>query len=187
MAGFFERPVVDVARDLLGTLLLVDGVGGTIVETEAYAREDPAAHSFNGPTARNQAMFGPSGRAYVYRSYGLHWCVNMVCLPGSAVLIRALDPSQGLDTMRARRGTDDGRLLCRGPGRLCQALGITGALDGADLDAPPFELRPGTRPGGIVAGPRIGITKGVNTEWRFCVAASGALSRPARHTLGKGC
>lgn len=180
---FFRRPAHLVAPDLIGATLLVDGAGGLIVETEAYDHEDPASHSFAGRTARNAAMFGPAGRAYVYRSYGIHWCLNFVCgaaPTGCAVLIRALAPKAGIAAMQARRGMEDLRDLCRGPGRLCQALGITGALDGQPLDRPPFAL--GAREGvfGVVAGPRIGITRGVETPWRFGLAGSPFLSRPFR-------
>lgn len=158
--------------------LLVDGAGGPIVEAEAYDRQDPASHSFRGPTARNRAMFGPVGHAYVYRSYGVHWCLNLVCgPPGSAVLIRALEPLHGLASMRARRLLDDARLLCSGPGRLCQALGITAALDGRPLDAPPFRLEAGARPVPVARGVRIGITKGVQTPWRYVLAGSPFVSR----------
>jgi len=179
--AFLSRPVTEVARGLIGGILLVDGVGGRIVETEAYDRTDPASHTFRGPTPRNAAMFGPVGRAYVYRSYGIHWCLNVVCgvEPGSAVLLRALEPLAGIEVMRARRGVADPRLLCRGPGRLCQALGITGALDGRAMDQPPFSLeQPGTT-FEIITGRRIGLTKGVATEWRFAVSGSAYVSRGA--------
>ena len=173
-----DLPAAMVAHDLIGATLLVDGVGGTIVETEAYDRTDPASHSFAGPTPRNAAMFGPVGHVYVYRSYGLHWCLNIVCgVAGSAVLIRALEPSAGVETMRARRGSNDLRVLCGGPGRLCQALGITGALNGASLDRPPFALLDRPAPVEVASGPRIGITKGVETAWRFVLAGSPFLSR----------
>ena len=141
--GFFDRSVHEVAPELVGAKLIFDGVGGTIVEVEAYDHEDPAAHGYRGRTARNASMFGPSGHAYVYRSYGVHWCLNFVCEAegvASAVLIRALEPTEGLDAMRTRRGLDDPRLLCSGPGRLCQALGITGEQDGLSLDRSPFEV-----------------------------------------------
>lgn len=177
-AAFFARPVVEVARDLVGALLLVDGVGGRIVETEAYARDDPASHSFRGPTARNAAMFGPPGRAYVYRSYGMHWCFNATCGEGSAVLLRALEPLAGLDAMRARRGLEADRLLCSGPGRLCAALGLTNARDGAALDAAPFRLVARTGAVEVAVGPRVGITKAAAVPWRFGLAGSRYLSRP---------
>ena len=175
--AFFDRPVVDVARDLLGVMLCVDGVGGVIVETEAYAQTDPAAHSFRGETARNRSMFGPFGHAYVYRSYGLHWCLNMVCQPGSAVLIRALEPTLGLGVMRCRRGTVD-RRLCDGPGKLCAALGVTRVLDGAALDGPPFHLERAVGPVMAATARRVGISQGVELEWRFGVSGSPWLSRP---------
>lgn len=155
-------------------------VGGTIVETEAYERGDPASHSFPGRTPRNAAMFGPAGRLYVYRIYGMHWCLNIVggTERGSAVLVRALEPTRGLDVMAARRGTADPRKLCAGPGRLAQALAVTGAQDGAALNEPPFALLRRTVEAGIVAGPRIGITKAAENPWRFCLAGSPYLSRP---------
>ncbi len=176
----FLAPVAEVAQMLIGTTLLVDGVGGLIVETEAYDRHDPASHTYRGPTPRNAAMFGPPGHAYVYRSYGMHWCLNLVCgpEPGAAVLIRALQPLYGLATMQARRGGIAERLACAGPGRLCQALGITAALDGLPLDHPPFRLLPPTTPCAIVAGPRIGITQARDTPWRFGLKGSRYLSRP---------
>ncbi len=178
-------PAPEVARALIGMKLLVGGVGGRVVETEAYDRDDPASHSFNGPTARNAAMFGPPGRAYVYRSYGLHWCLNVVCglAPGSAVLIRALEPEHGLELMRERRGPVSDRDLCRGPGRLCQALAITGALDGRPLDAR-RPSRSSDRVAGVevVTGGRIGITRGADTPWRFGLAGSRLLSRAMQAT-----
>jgi DNA-3-methyladenine glycosylase len=184
-AGFFERDVETVARELLGVRLLVAGVGGIIVETEAYDAQDAASHSFGGATARNAAMFGPPGKAYIYRIYGLHWCLNMVCSDGrsgSAVLLRAIEPEDGLEIMRTRRGGAADRLLCSGPGRLAQALGVDGGLNGAPLDRPPFQLRRSDRTVDIVAGPRIGISKAVDTNWRYCVAGSRFLSRPPGST-----
>ncbi len=178
---FFDRSVHAVAPELIGALLRVRGAGGRIVEVEAYDHEDPAAHGFGGRTERNASMFGPPGHAYVYRSYGIHWCLNFVCEgegTASAVLIRALEPTVGLARMRARRGVEDERLLCSGPGRLCQALGITRAEDGRALDAPPFELRPRTGPAEIVTGVRIGITKAADKPWRYGLAGSRFLSRP---------
>ena len=177
---FFTRPVVDLARLLLGATLLVDGIGGIIVETEAYGRDDPASHSFRGATARNAAMFGAAGHAYIYRSYGIHWCFNIVggAEPGSAVLVRALEPTTGLDAMRARRGIADPRLLCAGPGRLCQTLGLSAAHDGMALDRPPFALLPRAAEPSIVTGPRIGITRGSDSPWRFGLAGSRFFSRP---------
>src|ERR1700754_3044924 len=141
--AFFDRSVHRVAPDLIGVTLLFGGVGGTIVEVEAYHHTDPAAHSYNGPTPRNRVMFGPAGYAYVYRSYGIHWCVNFVCEEegsASAVLIRALEPTHGLAAMRRRRGLEDARSLCSGPGKLCEALGITIAHSALALDLPPYAL-----------------------------------------------
>lgn len=159
----------------------MNGVGGVIVETEAYDADDPASHSFGGPRARNLPMFGPAGRAYVYRIYGLHWCLNVVCdvaRPGSAVLIRALEPTLGLDRMRARRPAVPDRQLARGPGRLCQALGVTGVFNGADAGAPPFSWSPPATPASVVTGSRIGIRRGAETQWRFGLRGSPWLSRP---------
>src|SRR5438045_7967173 len=180
---FFARSVHDVAEELIGATFLFDGVGGKIVELEAYHHEDPAAHGYGGRTARNASMFGPAGHAYVYRSYGIHWCVNFVCeVEGiaDAVLIRALEPAQGLETMRQRRGLDDERLLCAGPGRLCQALGITRAQDGLPLDRPPFRVEQRRKRPEILRGPRIGITRAADLPWRYGLAGSRYLSRPLR-------
>lgn len=179
----FLAPSPEVATRLIGATLLVDGVGGRIVETEAYDREDPASHSHAGPTPRNASMFGPPGRAYVYRSYGLHWCLNLVCREvghGAGVLIRALEPTHGIELMRARRGVQALRLLCAGPGRVGQALGVTRALDGLPLDAAPFCLLPPEGAVEIVSGRRIGISKAVERPWRFGLAASPFVSRPFR-------
>jgi len=178
--SFFDRPVLKVASDLIGATLLFRGVGGIIAEVEAYHHTDPAAHSFNGQTARNAVMFGPAGHAYVYRSYGIHWCVNFVCEgegSASAVLIRALEPTHGIPTMRRRRGMKEERLLCSGPGRLCEALGIARTQDGLALDKPPFELRARSERLEIVAGARIGITKAVDLPWRFGLKGSRYLSK----------
>jgi DNA-3-methyladenine glycosylase len=175
--------VHEVAPDLIGVTLLVDGVGGRIVEVEAYDQEDPASHGFRGETPRNRAMFGPSGHAYVYRSYGIHWCLNLVCdEPGraDAVLVRALEPTHGLDAMRARRGLEAERMLCSGPGKLCQALGVTGEHDGLRLDEPPFELLARDGRPEIATGPRIGITQAAELSWRYGLAGSPYLSRPIR-------
>jgi DNA-3-methyladenine glycosylase len=179
---FFARNVHEVAPDLVGVVFLVDGVGGVIVEAEAYDGEDPASHGFRGRTQRNASMFGPPGHAYVYRSYGIHWCVNLVCGgegEPEAVLLRALEPTHGVEEMRARRGVHDARALCSGPGKLCQALGITREHDGLPLDAAPFDLRERTEAPEIVTGPRIGITQATERSWRYCLAGSPYLSRPA--------
>ncbi len=178
--GFFARSVHEVAPELVGCTLLVDGVGGRLVEVEAYDAEDPASHGFRGETARNRAMFGPPGHAYVYRSYGVHWCLNLVCgregVP-EAVLVRALEPTPGLERMRERRGLEDERLLCAGPGRLCQALGVTAAHDGLPLDTPPFGLLAAAEEVTVARGPRVGITRAADLSWRYGIAGSRFLSR----------
>jgi DNA-3-methyladenine glycosylase len=182
-AGFFARGVHEVAPELLGATLLVDGVGGRIVEVEAYDHDDPAAHGFRGRTERNAAMFGPAGHAYVYRSYGIHWCLNLVCDGegvAAAVLLRALEPTHGLEVMHARRGVDDVRLLAAGPGRLAQALGVTRAHDGLPLDRPPFELLARADVPSVVAAPRVGITRAAEEPWRYVVRGSRFVSRPPR-------
>jgi len=180
---FFARSVHEVAPDLIGVTLLFGGVGGPIVEVEAYDQEDPASHAFRGRTPRNAVMFGPPGYAYVYRSYGIHWCLNFVCAAegrAEAVLVRALAPARGLEEMRARRGGLADRALCSGPGKLCQALGITGADDGCALDEPPFALFERESGPEIVTGPRIGLTRAVDHPWRYGLAGSPFLSRPFR-------
>jgi DNA-3-methyladenine glycosylase len=181
--SFFDRSVHKVAPELIGATLLVEGVGGIIVEVEAYHHTDPAAHSYRGPTPRNQVMFGPPGVAYVYRSYGIHWCLNFVCEKegsASAVLIRALEPTQGLATMRRRRGMRDERALCSGPGKLCEALHVTDRHNGLALDRAPFELRAREAKPEIVVGPRIGITKAVDEPWRYGMKGSRFLSKGFR-------
>lgn len=175
--AFFLRPPEAVARDLIGATLLYHGVGGMIVETEAYHPGDPASHSFRGQTLRNGAMFGPPGTAYVYRIYGMHWCLNFVCTPGSAVLLRALAPTVGVDRMAERRGGLAPRLLASGPGRLCAALGITRDDDGKSLFEAPFRLIANDRTRSVRVGPRIGITKAVDEPLRFGLADSPYLSR----------
>jgi DNA-3-methyladenine glycosylase len=179
----FSQDSPQVARRLIGMRLLIDGVGGIIVETEAYDREDPASHSFSGPTPRNAVMFGPPGRAYVYLSYGIHWCLNFVCREaghGAGVLIRALEPTAGIAVMMDRRRQHSLRLLCAGPGRLGEALGVTRGLNGKRVDEPPFSLTPALGAAQVVCGPRIGISKAVEQPWRFGLAGSRYVSRPFR-------
>ena len=179
--GFFDRPVLKVAPDLIGATLMVGGAGGVIVEVEAYHHTDPAAHSYIGRTNRNAIMFGPAGFAYVYRSYGIHWCLNFVCEAegsASAVLIRALEPTAGIAAMRRRRGVPDERALCSGPGKLCEALGVTIKHNGLALDRAPFELRERAKKPEIAVGPRIGITKAVDAPWRYGLKGSKFLSKP---------
>lgn len=176
----FARHPVEVAKALIGARLTLAGVGGEIVETEAYHHEDPASHSYSGPTPRNEVMFGPPAHLYVYRSYGIHWCMNFVCwadAPGGAVLIRALEPTAGLPVMAERRGLTDLRALCSGPGKLCQALAVTREHNGMPLDHAPFALREGPRRG-VVTGPRVGITKAADVPWRFGETGSRFVSRP---------
>ena len=179
--GFFARSVHEVAPDLIGATFLVNGVGGIIVELEAYHHTEPAAHSFNGPTPRNRVMFGPPGFVYVYRSYGIHWCINFVCEKqgsASAVLIRALQPTRGIATMRRRRKLQDERSLCSGPGKLTEALAITHAQNGLPLDMPPIALYARVEKPEVVTGVRIGITKAAELPWRYGLKGSKFLSRP---------
>ena len=178
---FFVRSVHEVAPDLIGATLLFKGVGGIIVEVEAYHHTDPAAHSYRGRTERNAVMFGPPGFAYVYRSYGIHWCLNFVCEregSASAVLIRAIEPTKGIAAMERRRGMKDLRALCSGPGKICEALGITRAHNALALDAPPFQLSARAAPVKIVRGARIGITKAASKPWRYGLKDSKFLSKP---------
>ena len=179
--AFFARSVHAVAPELIGATLVVGGCGGVIVEVEAYHHTDPAAHSYRGPTERNAVMFGPPGYAYVYRSYGIHWCLNFVCEEegsASAVLIRALEPTQGLAAMRRRRDLSDARALCSGPGKLCEALGVSIKHNGLPLDRAPFELRARAKKPEIAIGVRIGITKAVDEPWRYGLQGSKFLSKP---------
>lgn len=175
---FFERDAVVVAKAMIGMEFRFHNTGGVIVETEAYRSDDPASHSFNGPTLRNRVMFGPSGHLYVYRSYGIHWCANIVCTSGSAVLIRALAPQTGVELMKMRRGTAALRNLCSGPGKLCQALAITGDIDGISVLEQPVLCRSGDPEAEIVSGPRIGISKAIDLPWRFGLKGSPHLSKP---------
>jgi len=182
-ADFFARDVARVAPDLIGCLLLVDEVGGVIVEAERYQQDDPASHSFRGPRGRAAVMFGPPGHLYVYRSYGIHWCANLVCEPegrGAAVLVRALAPTHDLPAMRARRPGRPDRLLCAGPGRLCEALGVDGMLDGVSAVAGDgrVALHAPAGPVDVVSGHRIGITRAADRAWRFGMRGSPFLSRP---------
>jgi DNA-3-methyladenine glycosylase len=184
LISFFDREVTLVARELLGATFLVENVGGVIVETEAYHPSDPAAHSFRGETERNRTMFQGPGRVYVYRSYGIHWCVNFVCGGAAAILIRALEPTAGIDVMTRRRGTGLARALCSGPGKLTEALAITKAHDGLMLDASPFTFIPARQQPPIVVGPRIGISKARELPWRFGIAESAYLSRRFAEPVG---
>lgn len=175
--------VHDAAPALIGWTLLVDGVGGRVVEVEAYAQDDEASHSFRGPTRRTEVMFGEPCRLYVYRSYGLHWCANVVCESpgrGAAILLRALEPTHGLEQMRARRGVEDSARLCAGPGRLTQALGIAAEHNGADLSRPPFELLPPREPTTVEQTPRIGISRAAEKPWRYLEAGTPHASRSPR-------
>lgn len=181
--SFFDRPVLDIAPELIGVTLLVNGTGGRIVEVEAYHHTEPAAHSYRGMTGRNAVMFGPPGYAYVYRSYGIHWCLNFVCEEAgsaSAVLIRALEPAMGIAAMRRRRQMAGERALCSGPGKLCEALGVTNRHNGLSLDRAPFELRARQETPDIAIGPRIGISKAIEHPWRFGLKGSRFLSKPFR-------
>jgi len=180
LTDFFAREVTLVARELLGAGLIVDGVGGIITETEAYHPSEPASHAHRGPTPRNAAMFLGPGHTYVYRSYGIHWCFNLVCADGAAILVRALEPTDGIEIMSERRGLTDTRLLCSGPGKLAEALAISKLHDARRIDAPPFELSLPATEQPVVIGPRIGITKAADLPWRFGLAGSTFLSRAFR-------
>jgi DNA-3-methyladenine glycosylase len=184
LVPFFNCEVTLVARELVGATFLVDGVGGVVVETEAYHPTDPAAHSFRGETPRNRSMFLGPGRLYVYRSYGIHWCANFVCGGAAAILLRALEPTTGLEIMASRRGTTVPRELCSGPGKLAEALGITKAHDGLMIDSPPFTFIPAGNRMPVVIGPRIGISKAVELPWRFGLAGSAYLSRRFAEAAG---
>ena len=179
---FFARDVHVVAREIIGALLTVDGVGGLVVEVEAYQQDDPASHSFPGPTKRNATMFGPAGHVYVYRSYGIHWMLNLVCGarpgPASAVLVRALEPTLGLELMRERRGGASDLLLCSGPGRLGQALGVGPDLDGERVGGPRVSVVPPAELSDVVTAPRVGITRAVEQPWRYLSAGSPYASSP---------
>jgi DNA-3-methyladenine glycosylase len=183
-AEFFERSVHEVARDLIGCTLMHGDCGGVIVEAESYERDDPACHAYVGKTARNEVLFGPPGRAYVYLSYGIHSLLNAVAEPdgqAAAVLIRAMEPTVGIEAMRSRRGRRPDEELCSGPGKLTEALGVGLADNGASLSAPPFAILPREGAWGrveVTAGPRIGISKAVENPWRFCAAGSRFVSRP---------
>jgi DNA-3-methyladenine glycosylase len=182
----FTKGAPHVARRLIGTTLLVGGAGGVIVETEAYDEGEAASHAFRGLTPRTKVLFGPPGRAYVYLSYGLHWCLNFVCREdghGAGVLIRALEPTVGLSTMKKRRGKIEASRLCAGPGRLCRALGVTEALNGRRIDQMPFRILPAECRPAVVVGTRIGITRAVAKSWRFGLKGSPCLSRPFPRSL----
>ena len=179
----FSASSHEVAPQLIGAQFFVNGVGGIIVEVEAYDQFEPASHTFSGPSVRNASMFGAPGRAYVYRSYGIHWCLNFVCSPeghGAGILIRAIQPTKGLEVMRARRGVETERLLCSGPGRVGQALEIVHAFNGRSLAKKPFELLPAIALVDVIQGPRIGISKAMDLPWRFGLAGSSFLSKPFR-------
>ncbi len=179
-AAFYDRPVLEVARDLLGCIVEHEGTSGVIVETEAYHHSEPACHAYVGLTARTSTLYGPPGRTYVYRSYGIHALLNAVCEPegeGAAVLIRALEPLDGIELMRERRGLQPVEQLCSGPGKLTQALGIDLSLNGSSLLDGPIRLHR-EEPLEAVVGTRVGITKAAALPWRFCAAGSRHVSRP---------